>query len=96
MAIATGARIIPRFSEITSDKLGNAKTVKEISFGTTNDKMMVVEGGKSSRAVTILVRGGSKTVVDEAHRSLNDALCVVRNMIIDNHVVAGGGSVELS
>ena len=96
LAIATGARIIPRFSEITSDKLGNAKTVKEISFGTTNDKMMVIEGGKSSKAVTILVRGGSKTVVDEAHRSLNDALCVVRNMIIDNHVVPGGGSVELS
>eukprot|EP00826_Nyctotherus_ovalis_P044257 TRINITY_DN476_c0_g1_i12.p1 TRINITY_DN476_c0_g1~~TRINITY_DN476_c0_g1_i12.p1 ORF type:complete len:589 (-),score=163.97 TRINITY_DN476_c0_g1_i12:48-1745(-) len=96
LAIATGARIVPRFSEITAEKLGSAKTVKELSFGTTNDKMIIVEGGKSSKAVTILIRGGSKTVVDEAKRSLHDALCVVRNMIIDSRIVPGGGSVELS
>jgi len=96
LAIATGARIIPRFSEITPEKLGSAKSVKELSFGTTNDKMIVVEGGKASRAVTILVRGGNKTIVDEAKRSLHDAVCVVRNMIVDSHIVAGGGATELS
>ena len=96
LAIATGARIIPRFSEISADKLGSAKSVKEISFGTTNDKMMVIEGGKASRAVTILVRGGNKTVVDEAKRSIHDAICVVRNMIVNSRIVPGGGAVELS
>jgi T-complex protein 1 subunit epsilon len=96
LAIATGARIIPRFSEITPEKLGSAKVVKELSFGTTNDKMIVIEEGKASKAVTILVRGGSKTVVDEAKRSLHDALCVVRNMITDSRIVPGGGAVELS
>lgn len=96
LAIATGARIVPRFSEITADKLGNAKVVKEISFGTTNDKMMVIEGGKASKAITILVRGGSKTVVDEAKRSLHDALCAVRNMITNSRIVPGGGAVEIS
>ena len=96
LAIATGARIVPRFSEITADKLGSAKLVKELTFGTTNDKMMVIEGGKASKAVTILVRGGSKTVVDEAKRSIHDALCVIRNMITNNQVVPGGGAVELS
>ena len=96
IAIATGARIVPRFSEITPEKLGSAKTVKEISFGTTNDKMIVIEEGKASKAITILVRGGSKTVVDEAKRSLHDALCVVRNMITDSRIVPGGGAVELS
>eukprot|EP01022_Parablepharisma_sp_SALTPOND_P026646 TRINITY_DN64545_c0_g1_i1.p1 TRINITY_DN64545_c0_g1~~TRINITY_DN64545_c0_g1_i1.p1 ORF type:complete len:448 (+),score=66.35 TRINITY_DN64545_c0_g1_i1:1034-2377(+) len=96
LAIATGARIIPRFSEIAPEKLGRAKLVKELSFGTTNDKMIVVEGGQASRAVTILVRGGSRTVVDEAKRSLHDAICVVRNMITDSHIVAGGGATELS
>lgn len=96
LAIATGARIVPRFSEITPQKLGAAKLVKELSFGTTNDKMMVIEGGKDSRAVTILVRGGSKTVVDEAKRSIHDALCVVRNMVVNNMIVPGGGAVELS
>ena len=96
LAIATGARIIPRFSEITPEKLGSAKVVKELSFGTTNDKMIVVEEGKASKAVTILVRGGSKTVVDEAKRSLHDALCVVRNMIVDSYIIAGGGATELA
>ena len=96
LAIATGARIVPRFCEITPEKLGSAKVVKEISFGTTNDKMMVIEGGKESKAVTILVRGGNKTVVDEAKRSIHDALCVIRNMIVNSHIVPGGGAVELS
>ncbi len=96
LAIATGARIIPRFSEISPEKLGSAKVVREISFGTTNDKMMVIEGGKASRAVTVIVRGGNKTVVEEAKRSLHDALCVVRNMIVNNRIVPGGGAVEMS
>lgn len=96
LALATGARIIPRFEEITPEKLGSAKLVKELSFGTTNDKMIVVEGGKASKAVTILVRGGSKTVVDEAIRSMHDAICVVRNMITDSRIIPGGGATELS
>ena len=42
IAIATGARIIPRFEEITPEKLGNAGCVKEISFGTSNDKVILI------------------------------------------------------
>lgn len=96
LAISTGARIVPRFSELTPKCLGSAKMVKEISFGTTNDKMIVIREGQTSKAVTILVRGGSKTVVDEAKRSLHDALCVARNMVRDNLIVPGGGASELS
>lgn len=50
----------------------------------------------NSKAVTILVRGGSRTICDEAKRCIHDALCVVRNMIKNNHVVGGGGSAELA
>lgn len=96
LAIATGARIVPRFSELSPQCLGSAKMVKEISFGTTNDKMIVIREGQVSKAVTILVRGSSKTVVDEAKRSLHDALCVTRNMIVDNRIAPGGGATELS
>jgi len=46
--------------------------------------------------VTILVRGGSKTICDEAKRCIHDALCVVRNMIKNNNVVGGGGATELA
>lgn len=62
IAIATGGRIVPRFSELTAEKLGFAGLVKEISFGTTKDKMLVIEQCKNSRAVTIFIRGGNKMV----------------------------------
>ncbi len=96
IAIATGGRIIPRFEEITPEKLGKAGCIKEISFGTSNDKVILIQDCGKSKAVTILVRGGSKTICDEAKRCLHDALCVVRNMIKNNNVVGGGGATELA
>ncbi|KAL6751638.1 protein CCT-5, isoform b [Haematococcus lacustris] len=96
LAMATGARIVPRFSELSPDKLGTAGSVKEISFGTTKDKMLVVEGCPNTKAVTIFVRGGNKMVLDEIKRSLHDALCVARNLVRDNAIVYGGGAAEIS
>jgi T-complex protein 1 subunit epsilon len=96
LAIATGGRIVPRFEELTAEKLGRASSVREVAFGTTKDRMLVVEGCSSSRAVTIFVRGGNKMMVDETKRSLHDALCVARNLIRSNAIVYGGGSAELA
>lgn len=96
IAIATGGRIVPRFSELTAEKLGFAGTVRELSFGTTRDHMLVIEECKNSRAVTIFIRGGNKMIIEEAKRALHDALCVVRNLIKDNRVVYGGGAAEIS
>ena len=62
IAIATGGRIVPRFSELTAEKLGKAGLVKEVSFGTTKDRMLVIEECLNSRAVTIFIRGGNKMV----------------------------------
>ena len=96
LAIATGGRIIPRFSEITAAKLGRAGRVRELAFGTTKDRMLVVEGCANSRAVTVFIRGGNHMIIDEAKRSLHDAMCVARNLIRDSRVVYGGGAAELS
>jgi T-complex protein 1 subunit epsilon len=96
IALATGGRIIPRFSEIKSEKLGRARIVKENSFGTENQKMIVIEDCQVNKAVTIVIRGGSNTIVDEAHRSIHDALCVIRNMIKDPRILYGGGASEIS
>lgn len=96
IAIATGGRIVPRFSELTAEKLGFAGTIRELTFGTTKDRMLVIEDCKNSRAVTIFIRGGNKMIIDEAKRALHDALCVVRNLIRDNRIVYGGGSAEIS
>ncbi|KAI8906370.1 chaperonin Cpn60/TCP-1 family [Gorgonomyces haynaldii] len=96
IAIATNGRIVPRFEELSADKLGKAGIVKELSFGTTKDRMLVIEECANTRAVTLFVRGGNKMIIDEAKRSLHDALCVVRNMIRDNRIVYGGGAAEIS
>jgi T-complex protein 1 subunit epsilon len=96
IAMATGGRIIPRFEDITPEKLGRAGRVREISFGNSSERMLVIEDCASSSAVTVLVRGGSKMLVEEAKRSLHDAMCVVRNLIKDNRVVYGGGAAEIA
>ena len=96
LAIATGARIIPRFEEITPEKLGTAGVIKEMNFGTSMDKVLLIQECPQSKAVTVLIRGGSRTICDEAKRCLFDAICVVRNMIKNNNVVGGGGATELA
>merc|ERR1719506_419164 len=96
IAIATNARIVPRFSELSPDKLGTAGNVHEESFGTTHDRMIVIEDCPNSKAVTVFVRGGNKMIIDEAKRSLHDAICVMRNLIRSNKIVYGGGAAELT
>ncbi|KAI5696658.1 T-complex protein 1 subunit epsilon isoform X2 [Diaphorina citri] len=96
IAIVTGGRIVPRFEELTSEKLGKAGLVREISFGTTKDHMLVIEECENSKAVTIFIRGGNKMIIEEAKRSIHDALCVVRNLVTENRVVYGGGAAEVS
>ncbi|CAG8514983.1 5576_t:CDS:10 [Cetraspora pellucida] len=96
IAIATNGRIVPRFEDLRPEKLGFAGLVREISFGTTKDRMLVIEECSNSRAVTVFVRGSNKMIVDEAKRATHDALCVVRNLVRDNRVVYGGGAAEIS
>ena len=96
IAIATNGRIVPRFEDLSAAKLGRAGVVREMSFGTTRDKMLVIEECANTRAVTVFVRGSNKMIIDEAKRSLHDALCVVRNLVRDNRVVYGGGAAEIA
>ena len=56
---------MPRFEEITADKLGSAGLVREVEFGTSSDKIMVVEKCPETRAVTIFIRGGNNMVCVE-------------------------------
>lgn len=96
IAIATGGRIVPRFQELTAEKLGSAGVVREIDLGTTKERMLVIEQCKNTKAVTIFIRGSNRMVVDEAQRSLHDAICVVRNLIRDSRIVYGGGAPEIA
>jgi len=96
IAIATGGRIVPRFTELSPEKLGSAGRVKEVAFGTTKDRMIVIEDCKNSKAVTVFVRGGNKMMIDETKRSLHDAICVARNLIRSSAIVYGGGAAEVA
>jgi len=89
---ATGGRIAASVKELTKDSLGEAKLVEEVKIG--DDKLVYVRDAKNPKAVTIVIRGGTEHVVDEADRSLHDALCVVRNALEDGKILAGGGAPE--
>jgi len=92
LGMAVGAKIMASPKDLNDEVLGRAKTVEEVKIG--NDKMIYVRDCKNPKAVTIVIRGGTDHVIDEAERSLHDALCVVRNTVEDGKVVAGGGSAE--
>lgn len=92
LAKATGATILASTKDIAKEALGEAKLVEEVKIG--DDKLVYVRDCKDPRAVTVMIRGGSDHVVDEAERSFHDALCVVRNAVEDRKVVAGGGAPE--
>jgi thermosome len=93
LAKATGGKIVTNLDSITSADLGYAALVEERKIG--DDKMTFIEGCKHPKAVTILIRGGTQRIVDEAERSVHDALCVVRDVIEEPKIVAGGGAPEL-
>jgi hypothetical protein len=57
--------------------------------------MLVIEDCKNTKAVTVFIRGGNKMIIDEAKRSLHDAMCVIRNLVRDNRIVYGGGAPEI-
>lgn len=93
LAKATGGKIVTNLDAITSEDLGYAALVEERKIG--DDKMTFIEGCKHPKAVTILIRGGTQRIVDEAERSVHDSLCVVRDLVEEPFIVAGGGSPEL-
>ncbi len=92
LAKATGARIVTAVDDLAEKDLGHAELVEERKVG--KDKMVFIEGCKNPKAVSILIRGGSDRIVDEAERSLHDALCAVRNIVQNPYVVGGGGAAE--
>jgi thermosome len=92
LARATGGKILASVKDLSAEALGKAKKVEEVKIG--DDKLIYVRECKNPKAVTIVIRGGSTYVIDEAERSLHDGLCVVRNAVEDAKIVAGGGASE--
>jgi len=93
LAKATGGKVVTRLEDITKKDIGYAELVEERKIG--DDKMTFIEGCKNPRSVALLIRGGTERIVDEAERSIHDALCVVRDVVQEPKIVAGGGAPEL-
>jgi len=93
LAKATGAKVVDTLEDMTKRDLGHAGLVEERKIG--DDKMTFIEECKDPRSVTVLIRGGTERIVDEAERSIHDALCVARDVVQEPKIVAGGGAPEM-
>ena len=93
LAKATGGKVVNNLADMKKSDLGVCGVVEEKKVG--NDKMIFVEECKDPKAVAIFIRAGLERMIDEAERSLNDALYVISDVAETPKMVAGGGSVEM-
>jgi thermosome len=93
LAKATGAKLVTNLDDLKASDLGKAGMVEERKI--SDSDMTFITGCKDAKAVSILIRGGTEHVVDEADRALHDALKVTAVAIEDGVVIPGGGSSEI-
>jgi len=92
LAKATGAKIVSNLADLKGSDLGACEAVEERKVG--DDKMVFVEGCKDPRAVAVFIRAGLERMIDEAERTMNDALYVISDVAELAKMVPGGGSIE--
>jgi len=93
LAAVLGADIVSTFDSPEKTVLGICESISEIMIG--EDKVIQFSGCKQNEACTIVLRGASKHLLDEAERSLHDALAVLSQTVQDSRVVFGGGAAEM-
>lgn len=92
LARATGAKIVSSLNDLSKEDLGFAGLIEEKKIA--GEQMIFVQNCKDPKAVTLLIRGGSEHVVDEAERGVNDAVRGITAALEVGKYVAGGGSAE--
>jgi len=95
VARATGATIVNRPDEIQESDIGTGCGLFEVrKIG--DSYFTFLEQCRDPKACTICLRGGSKDVLNEIERNLQDAMQVVRNVVFDPRMLPGGGATELA
>ncbi|OQS02443.1 T-complex protein 1 subunit delta, partial [Thraustotheca clavata] len=89
-----GCLPVAHIESLTADKLGTAGLVQEESIG-GHKVVKITEVVRPGKTMSILVRGSNKLVLEEAERSLHDALCVVRSLVKKRFLICGGGAPEI-
>ncbi|KAL7982605.1 hypothetical protein Chor_010203 [Crotalus horridus] len=93
LALVTGGEIASTFDHPELVKLGSCKLIEEVMIG--EDKLIHFSGVAMGEACTIVLRGATQQIIDEAERSLHDALCVLAQTVKDTRTVYGGGCSEM-
>jgi len=96
IAKLTGASIVSDIfnEDLTSDKLGKAEVVEEWK-PSEKENYIVIRGCPAQGASSVIIRGGNEYALEEAERSLYDALHVIRNIKEDPRIIPGGGASEI-
>ena len=91
---SVGCVPVAHIDHMTPDKFGHADLCEQARLS-DDSKIFKITGLKNSKTISLLVRGSNPLVIDEAERSLHDALCVVRSLIKSRSLITGGGSAEV-
>merc|ERR1719408_967725 len=94
LAAVTGGEIASTFDRPDLVQLGECALIDEIMVG--EDNLIRFSGCKSGTACSIFLRGASSHLLDEAERSLHDALCVLTETVKETRVICGGGCMEMA
>ncbi len=90
-----GCHPVAHIDSFVSEKLGTASLVEEVAMPGSGHKVVKCTGvPEEKQTATILIRGSNRLVLDEAERSIHDALCVVRSLVKKRYLIAGGGAAE--
>ncbi|XP_011312068.1 T-complex protein 1 subunit eta [Fopius arisanus] len=90
---ACGGAVITTVNDITDSVLGKCESFEEKQIG--GERFNFFAGCPNAKTCTFVLRGGAEQFLEETERSLHDAIMIVRRMIKNDAVVAGGGAIEM-
>jgi T-complex protein 1 subunit eta len=93
MVLATGGSVLSTVSNVDTALLGRCDIFEERQVG--NERYNFFTGCANSKTATIILRGGAQQFIEEAERSLHDAICIVKRALKTGSVVGGGGAIEM-
>lgn len=93
LSAVLGAEILSTFDDPTADVLGSCARIEEVMIG--EDKVIKFSGCQRNEACSIILRGSGNHILDEAERSLHDAICVLISAVKNHRTIYGGGNMEI-
>ncbi|XP_006974860.2 T-complex protein 1 subunit delta [Peromyscus maniculatus bairdii] len=90
-----GTKPVAHIDQFTADMLGSAELAEEVNLNGSGKLFKITGCASPGKTVTIVVRGSNKLVIEEAERSIHDALCVIRCLVKKRALIAGGGAPEI-